>query len=315
MSDSNEQLYRVLKEHYILGKTQREIAASEGLSTATISRLIKEGFKRGYVKITLNLPDDHVPELETVLLNKYHLNHVSVIKTGFGDKMYVISRLASLFEEYFDSILQDHSIVCLGWGRTLYAISQHLNSLQAKDLCFVSMNGGVESRHHIETGALQVLINFSKAYHATYSSLPLPYMVGSKKLAQDLLNDQSVRKIFESIHRSDIAVFSIGGLIKDSLLLDSEYYTAQKYQELREEGYVGEIASRFYKRDGSHDNNDLYGRTIGITLEELKKKKHKICIVTDPEKSEALKGALSGGYIDALFIDQDTAASLIDDNV
>ena len=61
MAVSREQLFRILKEHYILDMSQKEIAKLEKLSTATISRLMKEAKAQGYVKIELNLPDNSVP--------------------------------------------------------------------------------------------------------------------------------------------------------------------------------------------------------------------------------------------------------------
>ena len=48
---SKYQLFRILKQHYIQDMTQREIAVSEGLSTATVSRLIKEAKEAGFVNL------------------------------------------------------------------------------------------------------------------------------------------------------------------------------------------------------------------------------------------------------------------------
>ena len=64
MAVSQDQLFRILKEHYIMDLSQKEIARMEKLSTATISRLIKDAKEQGYVRIELNLPDNSLPDLE-----------------------------------------------------------------------------------------------------------------------------------------------------------------------------------------------------------------------------------------------------------
>ena len=85
MAISDAQLFRILKDHYAQGMTQREIAKQEGLSTATISRAIREGIERGYVTITLNLPTDSVPDLENTIKQTFGLQRVCVVKASVDD--------------------------------------------------------------------------------------------------------------------------------------------------------------------------------------------------------------------------------------
>ena len=172
------------------------------------------------------------------------------------------------------------------------------------------MNGGVSSSIS-NTSVEQVVRAFARAYDAEAYWLPLPSYVSNGQLADALMKEEYIEAFFRQVASTNIAIFSVGGLITTSLLFNSGYFTEEGYKELIKKGYVGDICSRFFKADGSHKDDELYNRSIGITLEELKEKKKKICIVADVHKARALLGALHGGYIDELFVDEKTAKEVL----
>lgn len=310
MAISQIQLFRILKEHYVEGMTQREIAKQEGLSTATISRAIREGINKGYVKIRLELPTTSVPNLETMIKKQFGLKMVFVSHVNVDDPDVILHDMAEVFADYMDSLVKPGDIIGVSWGRTLSTLARHLRTKKVDNVTFVSMNGGVSSDIG-NSSVEQVVRSFARPYGARTYWLPLPSYVSSSRLANELRKDDYLEFMFDQIKKANIAIFSVGGLIPSSLLLNSGYFTMQGYKELKEKGYVGDICSRFFKEDGSHTDDDLYSRSIGITLEELKVKKQKICIVAEAAKARALQGALHGGYVDELFVDERTALELL----
>ena len=56
---------------------------------------------------------------------------------------------------------------------------------------------------------------------------------------------------------------------------------------------------------------DLDSRMIGITLDELKALPNRLCVAGGPEKIQALRAALRGGYITHLVTDADAAEALL----
>lgn len=306
----NALLYRILKQYYIEGISQKKIAELEGVSTATVSRAIKEGIKRGYVRVSLDLPENSVPNLEEAIKAHYGLNMVRVLDSEVENQEIIMHDVASAFSSYFTSILKPGDIIGLSWGRTLSAVADFLKPKKIPGLTFVSMNGGV-AEDVSKTGVGQVVRAFAKPFQASAYSLLLPIYVSSEKVVNELKKDGNVKNIFDMIEKANIAVFSVGGLIHTSLLFKSGYLSEESCKKMREEGYVGDICSRFFKRNGSQVVGDLDMRSVGISLEELKKKPKKICIVADKEKAEALSGALNGGYVDDLFVDKKTALELL----
>ena len=76
-------------------------------------------------------------------------------------------------------------------------------------------------------------------------------------------------------------------------------------------GAVGDICSRILKADGSICSNDLNSRTIGIELEELKRKPYSIAVAGGKDKLSAIKAALNGKWFNCLITDEWIATELL----
>lgn len=310
MAVSKDQMFRILKEHYVMDMSQKEIAKLEKLSAATISRLIREARDQGYVRIELNLPDNTMPDLEKKIVKKYGIRYASVVSVEVEDQDFIIRDIAQPFSDYLNTIMEDGDVIGLSWGRTLSAIAVNLQAKTARDVTFVSMSGGV-SMDVSSAGVEQTVRMFARAYDAQGYSFPLPVYMENKALAEALMEEQQFTELFELIRKVRIAVFSVGPINTRSLLHISGYHTFEEMKELEKRGFVGDICGRLYKADGSHDESQEMNKSIGITLDQLKEKEHKLCIVSDAGRAEALHGALRGGYIDCLFADELTAKALL----
>ena len=310
MAVSQDQLFRILKEHYIMDLSQKEIARMEKLSTATISRLIKDAKEQGYVRIELNLPDNSMPDLEKRICKRYGIRLASVSRVEVDDQNMIIRDVAQPFSDYLNTIMKAGDIIGLSWGRTLSAVAQNLRTQESREVAFVSMSGGV-SMDVSSVGVEQTVRSFANAYNAQGFSFPLPVYLANEALVEAIMEDKQFSELFDMIRQARIAVFSVGPISIRSLLFESGYHSHEEMQELARRGFVGDICGRLFKADGSYDESQEMNRSIGITLEELKKKSNKLCIVTDPGRAEALHGALLGGFIDCLFTDELTARALL----
>ncbi|MGB8461693.1 MAG: sugar-binding domain-containing protein, partial [Priestia megaterium] len=75
---------------------------------------------------------------------------------------------------------------------------------------------------------------------------------------------------------------------------------------------VGDICSRFFDKDGQICNESLDERTLGLDLEELKKKEYAILVAGGDQKIDSIYGALQGNFANVLVTDQFTARFLLD---
>lgn len=311
MNSGNEQFYRVLKKHYILKMSQKEVAENEGLSTATVSRMINRAVSEGYVKYELNLPTLSVFELEEEIKQRFGLGIVSVSKVDLEEKEVIERDVAIAVCNYLNALLQPGDVMGVAWGNTLAAIVRYLKPKRIDRFTVVGLNGGV-TRNTISYGAEMVVGGIAANYGGEGYMLPVPSVVDSSEVANILRNDSQIQEIFELIQKVNVALFTVGNIREDSILIRSGYFTGKEYQQMREKGYVGDICSRYFYRDGSHPDQELYQRTMAISLEDLARVEKKICVVMDSDKAEGLYGALKGGYVSQLFIDELTARALLD---
>lgn len=77
-------------------------------------------------------------------------------------------------------------------------------------------------------------------------------------------------------------------------------------------GAIGDYCCRFCDKEGNILYGDLYNRTIGIDLEELKKVPTVIGIARSNQKSRTILSMVKGGYINVLITDEDTALQMLE---
>ena len=75
--------------------------------------------------------------------------------------------------------------------------------------------------------------------------------------------------------------------------------------------YAGDIAARFYKKDGSQLSSTMDGRVIGLTLDEIKNIPRVIGVASGAEKVAGVVGAANAGLIDTLIVDLACANSVV----
>ena len=75
---------------------------------------------------------------------------------------------------------------------------------------------------------------------------------------------------------------------------------------------AGDICSRYIDVEGIICSEELNQRTIGIDLEELKRKERSILVAGGIQKVDGIYGALRGGYANVLITDQFTAKYLLE---
>lgn len=311
MNSEKEQFYRVLKKHYLLKMSQKEVAEDEGLSTATVSRMINRAISEGYVKFQLNLPGLSLFELEEEIKSRFQLDIVSVTKVDLEEREVIERDVAIAAASYLNAVLKPGDIMGVPWGNTLAAIVRHLKPKHIEDLKVVGLNGGV-TRNTISIGSEMVVGGLARNYGGEGYMLPVPSIVDNSEVAKVLRQESQIQEIFDLISQVNVALFTVGNIREDSILIKSGYFSQEEYTEMRRKGYVGDVCSQYIYKDGSHPDPELYQRTMGITLEELAEVEKKICVVMDKDKAEGLYGALKGGYVNCLFVDELSARALLE---
>jgi deoxyribonucleoside regulator len=309
----HEKLSKVIeaaKLYYLLDYNQNEIAKILGVSRPTVSRLLQRAKSDGIVQINIIDPTDDVENLAVQLEKKFNLKKVVIASIPQYENHIIKNYLGESAAKYLDEIVKDGDIIGVTWGTTLYHIAIELKQKFLKDVKVVQLKGGV-SLAETNTYASEVLFLFGKAYNTTPHNLPLPAIVDHVVVKQAMEADRHIRKILELGKQANIALFTIGSIKTDSLLFQLGYFTESDMESLYGKA-VGDICSRFFDKNGEICNESLNERTLGVNLDELKKKEYSIVVAGGPNKIDGIYGALKGEYANVLITDQFTAKFLLD---
>ena len=310
--DTNKDLLsiQVAKLYYESNLSQQDIAKQLEISRPTVSRLLQYA-KENYVTITINDMITDTPPLEDALKAKYNLKDVKICYSALDTHEEITKSIGSRAAQYLQDIVKAGDIVGLSWGTTIYEMAQQLKYQPLKDVQVVQLKGGV-SYSSCNTYAHAVIELCANAFGTMGRYLPLPVYFDNLAVKQLVEEDQHIKKVIQLAEQSNIAIFTVGTVRSDALLFRLGYFSEEMQNQLQEKA-VGDLCSRFYDHRGEICDPDLDNRTVGIRLEQLRKKQYSILVAGGHRKFLAIKGALAGGYANILITDQYTAENLLKD--
>lgn len=303
-------LVQVARMYYEHNWSQQLIAEKIGFSRPYVSKLINEARDCGIVEIKILDPNAAESELEAAVRTRFGLQRVVAVPyvTDYEGQLVKIAHATS---RLLNTIVQDGDIIGVSWGNTLYVCSLHLKVVEElKDISVVQMCGAVSMADKY-IYASEIPKKFADAFGGTPFLLPLPALVDSIGLKEAIVRDRNIAEILEMGKKVNVALFSVGVFGHDKTLASAGYIAADMVEELLRKGAVGDMCSRIINRRGGICDEALDQRTIGIELDELKRKKYSIAVSGGLFKAGCTFAALVGGYANVLITDEGLARELI----
>jgi deoxyribonucleoside regulator len=195
------------------------------------------------------------------------------------------------------------------WGNTVYHVVHHLEPVLVKDLVLVQIGGGLGTIEGMDNNTLTMTLG--QKLGAKAHVIPAPVIVRTREIRDTLFKEKKIQETLAIARKADLVLFGLGIIGPDGLLWKSGFLTKADAAKLKESGAVGAVCGRFFDASGKQCWNDVDDRTIGLNLDEFRRIKHKICVVTGKEKSEIIRAALKGKLLDVLITDDATAAGLL----
>ena len=305
--DKDKLAINVAKLYYRSDFSQQKIAQELGVSRPSISRLLQYAKDKGYVNIQIVDPVEDMSIMEQRLKDKLHLKDVKIASSTINDEEEIKKYISIAAAQYLDGIIKDGDIIGVGWGTTLYNMSQALISRSIKGSQVVQLEGGL-SNSEWNNYSREILENFANNFNTVAQYLPLPVIFDNKQVDKD----RYIKRILELGRHANIALFSVGTVRPNALFFRLGYTDIQEQEKIQRTS-VGDICSRFFDVEGRVCNRDLDERTVGITLSELRDKEYSIMISGGEGKINAIKAALRGRYANVLITDQFTGKALLED--
>lgn len=309
--DKDKLAINVAKLYYRSDFSQQKIAQELGVSRPSISRLLQYAKDKGYVNIQIVDPVEDMSIMEQRLKDKLHLKDVKIASSTINDEEEIKKYISIAAAQYLDGIIKDGDIIGVGWGTTLYNMSQALIPRSIKGSQVVQLEGGL-SNSEWNNYSRDILENFANNFNTVAQYLPLPVIFDNNETKEQVDKDRYIKRILELGRHANIALFSVGTVRPNALFFRLGYTDIQEQEKIQRNS-VGDICSRFFDVEGRVCNRDLDERTVGITLSELRDKEYSIMISGGEGKINAIKAALKGRYANVLITDQFTGKALLED--
>jgi deoxyribonucleoside regulator len=305
---------RAARMYYYQNLTTGKIAKEMDVSRSTISRLLSYARSRGLVDIRIIEPTELPDKLAKLLIQKFGIENVHVVAvpeiTGEAEWL---ERVAQYTANYLNTIFDSNMVLGIAWGTTLTAISKHLLRKTTHNTQIVQLNGAGNTQSMGIGYASQIIMRFSDNYRARAQLFPVPTFFDYPETKQALWREGSIKRILDLQSQADLLLYSIGAVNAGipSHVYSGGYLADADYVALKQHKIAGDIATVFFKEDGSTDNIPMNLRASGPNL-EMFRQKHGICVVSGLAKVDGLHAALKGKLMSELIVDEPTARRLVE---
>ncbi|MHA7278524.1 sugar-binding transcriptional regulator [Arthrobacter sp. MDT2-2] len=299
--------------YYLQDLTMEAIARELRTSRSTVSRLLSMARETGLVQIQVNNPSERAPALEQQIGRRFGVEaHVVPVADSISDSE-VLDRVAIQAARTIGPLVDSNAIIGVAWGSTLSAVSHHLTRKQTHDSTIVQLNGAGNTQTTGITYASEILRRFGQAYGARVEQFPVPAFFDHAATKTAMWEERSVRRILDLQGRMTMAIFGVGsiGAGIPSHVYSGGYLDREDLDTLESEEVVGDVATMFFRADGSYSDILLNERSTGPDLDDLKRVQRRICVVSGESKINGLRGALAAGLATDLILDEGSARRLV----
>lgn len=305
---------KVASLYYVDNLKQTEIAQRLDLSQAGISRLLKRALDEKIVRISVNTPSGYYPELEREIRDKYNLKEVIIV--DYSDNREQLLRNLGASTAYYleNTIKPDDLIGISSWSEALLAMANSMQRLPGSiKVNVIQILGGLGSPNS-ESHAAHLTRQLAALVNGEAIMLLAPGVVGTVDTRNILLQDPYVQAPMKQFDKITLALVGIGTVEPSRVLASSgNAFPSHELDLLRQINAVGDICLRFFDEHGQPVETPLNERVIGMSLQELKQVKRSIGVAGGTRKHKAIRAALSGGWINILVTDYETAKYLLQD--
>jgi deoxyribonucleoside regulator len=301
-------LSEIAKLYYIDGMKQNEIARRFHITPMNVSRLLKRAENVGIVKIHVTMPFSIDMSLGKAIKDKYKLVECIVLNNeNHGDMKKVIGQYLA---GYIANLMGPGMIVGLSWGKTLSEFAQSLPYSNFQDSSVIQLSGGFLSESDYMLNPTNIVKIASQKFSCSSWFLNAPLYIGSLEAKRQLMEDTSIRYVFNLASRSDINIFGLSSLGKNNTMSRVGVLQDSDILELREKNAIGDVAGFFIDNDGNEVKWSKSGLNMGVPLSIIKKAQNVICVADEREKVEVVKAALKKQYMNILIISSEVAHAM-----
>jgi deoxyribonucleoside regulator len=300
-------LSEVAMLYYEQELTQMEIAEKLSVSRSKVSRLLSECKERKIVTFQVKKIGKRSYELEQILKRKYDLKGAFILND--------IQLLGEYAASYLEDVLHSSTRIGMSWGRSVSSVVQNLSHVSRtdgpKDIIVIQVVGGILSDSY-QGQQMEAVIGMVDKLNAKGYYLQAPLYFDDVDLKEAFVKQPMISRVINVAKSADILLTGIGDMNDDSFSYMWKNYGYENFlPKLKKNDGVGFICGQCYTSEGKPLSNIFNNHIVGINLDQVKRIPKVIAVAGGKQKTQAVLGALKGGYIDVLFTDRECVSEFI----
>jgi DNA-binding transcriptional regulator LsrR (DeoR family) len=266
------------------------------------------------VEITVHTDTTDPGELELELNRRFRIRSYVVPMPAHISDIDRLDRVSVSAARLLNRFVDSHMTVGLAWGSTITAVSKHLVPKPTRETVFIQLNGSGNTQTTGISYASEILSRFASNYGAAAQQFPVPTLFDDPATKAGMWRERSTLRVLEQQRRMSLAVFSIGSPLAK---VPSQVYAGGYLDEddralLEHHHVVGDLATIFYRVDGTFNGIPLNARSSGPEFNVLRRTPRRLCIAADVSKNLGIRGALAAELITDLVVDSQLARALVE---
>ncbi|GAB3601563.1 sugar-binding transcriptional regulator [Microbacterium tumbae] len=305
---------KVARMYHERGIRQAEIAAALNISQAKVSRLLKRAASAGIVRTTVTLAPGLHAAVEEQLEKSYGLAEAVVVDVDpDADAAETLAAIGAGGAAYLEATLAGADRIGISsWSQTLLAVVERMHPFAARGASEVVQLLGGSGAPEVQGHSHRLLGDLARILRAEAVYVQSPGVVGNAQIRDSLIAESAMQDVGRRWRELTMTIMGIGGIEPSDVLASSgNAFTASDRAELLSDGAVGDICHRIYRLDGTPVQGEVDGRIIAIPADELRRVPRRLGIAGGTHKIDAIRGALAGGWVNALITDLRTAQELL----
>ena len=304
---------RAAQMYYLQDLTMEAIGDELNISRSSVSRLLDLARSRGIVDIKVNSPTDAPQRIERAIKDTYGVTAYLVPVPERTSHIDRLERVALSAARMLGDFYTSNMTMGIAWGSTISAVSRHLGKKSTGNSEVVQLNGAGNDHTTGVTYSSEILRRFGEAFGVRVTHFPVPAFFDDPNTKAALWRERSTARIVELQKRIDIALFGLGSVFAEvpSQVYAGGYLSEGDIAHLSDQKVVGDVATVFFRADGSWKDIPINLRSSGPGLDVIRSAPRRLCVLSGRQRLESLKGALAAELITDLIIDDSTARALV----
>lgn len=307
---SDEQLILAARLYYVDELSQAEIARMTRVSQAKVSRMLALARERGIVRITVPEYEPRNPALEAQIQSRLGLKEAVVIRSSMQRAEELRQTLGYFAAPAASRWIEPASVVGIAGGRAMRALVERMRPAgPVGGITIAQTMGNIDSSPG-PYDALELGRTLARRWSAAFLTLNTPAILPDRDTCKRLMSLDQIRSVLRALDGASLAFVGIGTL-DNSVFVERRVLSPRDMQTLRDAGAVGEIFGRFFDSRGRECDTPLRHRVVSMPLESLKRVPNVVAVVAGSDRTRGILGAVQGGLVKSLIIDEGGASALL----